>query len=727
MVERTGGVWGASVLKSGLYTMTGFGYDYDSDILTISGYAAFVQSFNTPTTKDVLSSAKSWGSVKQLTSIGSTIEGLDIVTVGSNVEGEHHFILLDPLGNPVDEIPDFPPSPLLLNTTISDWLFKGEVYNLNATVQNANEAEFNLTDGYHTMIFYYNNLTTPITQKVYTLDADGTLINEEVIGGISTYHLLAASNITYLRWKFILGINVLDILNTTLTYKLVSWNTTNLISVSISGITNSTVNIYNLGGKAEYQFVGDGYHVVGGHPFELAATNSSLVIGGSYAESWLIYRRLQYVHLLAELDMDNEVEAVEHFEPLVNIGYVEYGIDYKLEGEESDNWIEGWKCRIYAQEINVGTYGLGNDMAYIKMYVFWYNRGDFIGGNEFYSYHNGYDITPHFPTNRRTFTFWVDLWFDKTNSSTVFGGRVNAEYYGYYEDGSAWWFTSEFRPMIGNVTSSMMLGNIRDADGNIIQSKKISLVRVISKVAKTASGMGGLGDDNTYKLRPYDILETNLATDRMEGINTPPIIDTGYLDIGGYGIWGFLINAINGLGDGFFNLTKLFLSAADTVLSWFGLPYGTFSNIINFLSILPTMLISFLNIIYLMFVNVITVIVSGSSLFILTITGWVSIMLSTILLITNFINIFIDLFSGGYGTGVNIWTYYNIPMWLSLIMLLLPLMWFQRLARAEHPLSTIGGDIDLIKTFATTMIGFFDWLFDKVLYIAQMFLSLVRG
>jgi hypothetical protein len=102
-------------------------------------------------------------------------------------------------------------------------------------------------------------------------------------------------------------------------------------------------------------------------------------------------------------------------------------------------------------------------------------------------------------------------------------------------------------------------------------------------------------------------------------------------------------------------------------------------------------------------------------------------MLSTILLITNFINIFIDLFSGGYGTGVNIWTYYNIPMWLSLIMLLLPLMWFQRLARAEHPLSTIGGDIDLIKTFATTMIGFFDWLFDKVLYIAQMFLSLVRG
>lgn len=717
------GSWGSETLIKWKCRQTTilYGTSYDED-----GFVLAIGNTTTSTNKAYVYSS-SGSLLHTFTTISAAAQIFLIFSFGS--EGIHYFVLTDPNGDIVEDgiIPEFPPSPLLMNTTINNWLFKGEVYELKATVQNTNEAEFNLTDGYHTMIFYYNNLTTPITHKVYTLDADGTLVNEDVIGGVSTSHVSGASNTTSLTWKFVLGINVIDILNTTITYNLVSWNMTTLLSVSITGVTNSTVNIYNLGGKAEYQFSGDGEHIIGGHPFELSATNSSLVSGGSYAESWLIYRRLQYVHLLAELDMDNEVTDVEHFEPLVNIGYAEYGIDYKLEGEESGDWIEGWKCRIYAQEINVGTYGVQNDMAYVKMYVFWYNRGDFVTGNEFYSFHQGYDITPHFPTERRSFNFWVDLWFDKTNSSTVFGGRVNAKTYGYYEDGSAWWFTSEFRPMIGNVTKSMILGNIKDADGNIIQSKRISLVRVVSKVAKTASGYDGLGDDNTYTLLPYETLEYNLATDRMEGINTPPMIDTGYIDLGGYGIWGFLINATNDLGNGFLNLTKLFLSAADTVLSWFGLPFGTFSNIITFLSILPTMLINFLNILYEMLTNVVTVIISGSSLFIMNIVGWVSVMLSTINLISNFITIFIDLFTGGYGTGVDIWTTYEIATWLSLIMLLLPLMWFQRLAKSEHPLNTIGGDIELIRTFATTFIGFFDWLFDKVLYIAQMFLSLIRG
>jgi hypothetical protein len=581
MNERVSGTWGSPVLKSGLYTMASIGYDYGSDISASNGYVTFVQSYNTLTTKDILSSTKSWGSVRQLTSIGSAIQGVDIVTVGSNVESVHQFILLDPQGNPVDEIPDYIIyQPDYLNSTYDKWLFEGEVYKIEMYVNNTDITYLTLNDTVHTLTFSYNNNTD--VYKLEVINADGTLINQLVAGLISSGKTDYDGNITSIWWKFILNTNIVDCTDRDFSYILHYTNPSSPYNILLTetGLIDANITIYNLGGVIEYTFTGDGGHIVGGHPFQIYATNSTLT---STARTDIIYRRLQGVHTLVELGMDNKNDSYR-LEEISNVGYFEMGIDYKLEESESGAWIEGWMCRVYIDDINVGTNFDGlllKDRAYINTRVLWFNRGTLIRGDEkVFSYHWAYD-RDFFPSQRNTITFWVDLWFDKANSSTVFGGRVNPQYYGYTEVGSAWWFNSAFKPLTNNITSSMLFDDITDSNGNIVSSKQISLVRVHCKIAKVASG----GDADTWVVNPFQIMKMQLAKERMEGIDTPDFIQTQQLDIAGYGMY----NILGGLGvaltNAFMGVFRLIMGGMDTFLSYFGLPYGTFSTLMNWISL----------------------------------------------------------------------------------------------------------------------------------------------
>jgi hypothetical protein len=524
----------------------------------------------------------------------------------------------------LDNIPELLSISINGKTNGTYWLFKNEVYNMTAITNNTNLIYLNFTDTVHTIIFYYNNITE--LQRMYVYNADGTLVNENVANGISVSKTIGSNQTLILSWKFILSLNIVDCQNKSVNYSLSFCNsTTGLIYITNDGVSNLSFNIYNLGGLVSYSFNGDGGHTLGGSPFELYATNSSI---DSYAYSEIIYRRLQLFHALVELNTDNIVEAVEHFEPLVNIGSYEIGFDYKLDGYEDEAWITGWSAKIYLSEIAVGTYGAGTDKAYIAMTVMWYNKGDFVRGDQYiYSYHFGYDKTG-FPSNRRSITFWADLWFDKSNSSTVFGGRINTEYYGYYEDGVNFWFGyGGFRPMTGNVTASMIFGNVKDANGDITPSKNIGLVRVWEKVSKTASA----GDSDTYTVKPFQVFDLKVSQDRMDGIDTPVFIEPKQLNIGGYNIFDPLLSMLGGLGSvisgALFGMGKIMIGSIDTILSWMGLPYGTFSGFVNMVMTTFNMLIGSLANVISMMSKALTLITT----FVMTIVTFVDYIISVIL------------------------------------------------------------------------------------------------
>jgi len=536
------------------------------------------------------------------------------------------------------------------------WLFKGEVYNLTAVMNNTDIAEFNFTDGVHTILFYYNNFTK--SQRLYVYNATGTLVNENVANGISTSKSYNGTETT-ISYKFMVNMNIVDSQNKTVFYN-ISYcdSTTHLPLITASGPSDLSFNIYNLGGLVSYVLNGDGSRVSGGSPFEIYATDSTL---NSSVYSEMIYRRLQSVHMLVEFNTDNKLES-DHFEPLVDVGYYEVGFDYKLDGHEEDDWITGWSARVYISEIDVGTYGdIFSDSAYTALTVLWYNYGDFVRGDKYlYSYHWGYDKTS-FPAPRKSITFWADMWFDKANSSTVFGGRINSEYYGYYEDGLSWWFGyGGFRPIIGNTTASMVFGDIRDADGYITPSKNIGLVRVWEKVAKTASA----GDADTYTVKPFQVFSVKVAQDRMDGLDTPVFIEPKRLNLGGYSIFDPLLSAFGGIGSAIsgalFGMGKVMIGSIDTILSWVGLPYGTFSGFISFVMVIFNSLISSLS-------NVISMISRSLTLlttFITTIIVFVDYIISIILFFgvdifsipLQIIALFIAVLNGG---AIN---FYGIPL-----------------------------------------------------------------
>lgn len=494
-----------------------------------------------------------------------------------------------------------------LNVTINDrtydannsgyeWLFKGDVYKLIAYYKGATNIDLTFNDTVHTVIFRYNNNTAK--GEVLVSGADGTWKNENVAIGLSSSTTAYNNNILKTEWKFSLSDNIVDVFNTPLNYEL-SDGVNN-----VTGTTTVTFNLYNLGGLAEYDFGGDGYIVEGGSALQDSAKESP-----SYAESWMIYRRLQYFHTLAEWDMNNK-EYIESFAPQVGIGEIEFGFDYKLLDKENQAWIEGLKAVITVETIQVGDLGINPDKALITYYVDWWNNGVYIRRDKLTSYHYGYatwvgdapssSIGGQYPTNRTSVPFWIDLWFDKQNAGKTIGGRINSQYFGEYEDGVSWWFGyNGFRPSVTNVTASMVFADLKDENGAIVSSQEISLVRIRCIVRKTSSGTeysGTDGDDDRYRMLSYQHTNLQVSGDRMSGIDTPTFVETKEIKLQGYGVFDPVSTILSSLAgiitSALFGLGKLAISSIDTILSWVGLPYGTFSGFVNMVTLIFGQLIA---------------------------------------------------------------------------------------------------------------------------------------
>jgi len=469
-----------------------------------------------------------------------------------------------------------------LNTTLynsngdvnDEWIFEGEVYDLVSYVDNATNFYVNTSDSRHQIEFHWNN----ITQQMW-IDVDP---NDQFTIGLAHSEFERNGTITRLLWRFIPNRNIVDSLNQTWGFY-VENSDMNYNATSTLGFETT---FYNLGGFVSYDFIGDAGKITGGDSFEIWAENRT---AGASAYAETIFRKLQGVHLLFSLDVEDG-DCFDHHE---QTGYVEMGIQFRYNA----SWVDGWYYHLLIVNGAVDPAGTPGK-AWIVPQVEWYSRSSAgTVTNPVDDLISAYPETGDDVNNEKTdVRFWVDLWFNRMNASEVIGGRVNAYYYGMDEGGFMGW--AGWGPIILNETSSMYFDDLRLPDGNITDSLGIELVKFWVNVTKTAEGAapGGDCDNHRWSLRNFEILNWKIAPDRMQGIDTPIFVETKSVEMPSSGFLQPLYRAIDGLATaiwmGALGFQKILWGAMDSFLAWAGFGPGFFSTITAFLMALPDIFIA---------------------------------------------------------------------------------------------------------------------------------------
>jgi hypothetical protein len=583
---------------------------------------------------------------------------------------------------------------------IGGWMFEGEIYHFTSYVIGATEFYLNFSDGQHEIRLNYDNYT----QQLYI-----TAGERFVIGDIFTNYTLIGA-VQRLDWRFIPDINIVDAENVT-----VNWYVHNdIIPDTITGDTGIYFNIYNLGGFTYYYTTGNGTRTIGGHPFEIMATNGT---GGSSSD-WIraeqIYRKLQSVHFLIELDLDFEWDDPNgEFDQVGGIGDFTIGIDYYL----NDSWRQGWFVELYPSQYDVGHHDGANDHNWVKWGVNWYNynatldawnakRIDYIYSNNWGYEHENYVPDYH---NRTSSQIWVDLWFDKTNASTTVAGQVNAYYHGVREQGSAWWFGyGVFTPMQSESGNSQFLDDLYDHEGNITNVLQYELMKLWVEVDKDAEPVDG--DDETYRIAGIQDMHIGLAVDRMEGIDQPTFVQTKILDMPQTGFISAIKNAINNLSKliwgGAFQFIQLIMGAAGSFMEAIGLGelWNAFGVVLDQMAQFTVELLSELSV---AFTNTALLLTQLTNMVSLTIGRYVYFITAFIGSIIAWYQGIIQMFTGGGIFSIDVWTGLSIEDWFGLAMNLFPIWWLNRLGNSDDLFSTLRDDVSFAASITTGVFKFF--------------------
>lgn len=437
----------------------------------------------------------------------------------------------------------------LKNLALNPYLFMGEVYNLQADIANMTYFYLELDDGVNTIYFNYTNATKSLTIEC----------NELVAGLVSgSVELVNATAQRYvLRWGFILNKNILDVpTGFNITYY--GWNAWG--ENEVSGIAISGLRIYNLGGHVSYDMQGDGGRVTGGDWLEIYQTNGTGATTGAYAE--IMYRRLQHVHVLWSLDVEDNA----CFDDDDNTGYVYMGIKYL---DAFGDWVDGWYMRV---RINKGAVD-ANDNAWITITTQWYAMDEngttsLIGTGQYLS---GYPECGDKVNAEITRTrFYTDLWFNTANSSTTVGGRLNTYYFGMDKTGFLLW--TDWSPIMLNMSESMMFADLRDVNGDIVNPSEIELMKFWVRVLKISDGTC---DAHTWSIRNPQI-SYQMADDRMRALNTPDGVETIIINMPSTGWMQPIAKAIESISSaiwaGALNFMKIMLGAVDSLLLFLNSP-----------------------------------------------------------------------------------------------------------------------------------------------------------
>jgi hypothetical protein len=353
-------------------------------------------------------------------------------------------------------------------------------------------------------------------------------------------------------------------------------NDTSGTSLGWNMIAPNYVNIYSLGGNAFVRSSGIAGTLTGGDIFDIYARNNS------WANSSIVFRNLQHIKVQADMF---------HITYFGN-STIRFGMDYCVDNYD---WIRGLEIDINLTDAEAPSdIGGVDDEKYMQFNVTWSFNGTRIK-SEFVYMH--YYYTPQSQSNVTT-PFWLDLWFNKINSSSVIAGRINAYEYPIISTSNDWfqwltgsdWGINEERPK-----ESMVYQEMTFPDGSLLYTKDIRLVRVWCYVwmNRTDDPFAPSQPDQvgTYK---YHVIDLQLGTDPFTGVITPYFDETIVPTMPHSG--GFLGTIVSWLGNvidyikpaiisAFNYITATFIDAIDLFLTIFNLPDNTFQGFITMLSV----------------------------------------------------------------------------------------------------------------------------------------------
>lgn len=463
-------------------------------------------------------------------------------------------------------------------------------------------------------------------------------------------------------------------------------------------------NIYNLGGHSTLTSSGDAGRIDGGDVFDLYAYNQSWV------KATLTFRNLQHLKLLPMVQFKLSGDISPYFELV-------YQVEYCINGE----WLEGYKVRM--RNGISGYLGTGSN-RHVGIFALWYNNGVLIKTDEVYFYHTGLS------DQNTTYQYWLDLWFNKQNASSIVGGRLNAYYFPMTDTSNSWlrWLTgSNWGANESKLKQSMFFEGMIDGDGNIIHTQQIEMVRV-------SFLLNCSGTLYSYKVTVsnHNVFDIDIGSDPFTGIQTPVFDETKIIVMPQGGFLGSVVStlsgAFNALGNfispalmAFINnylmpallgLWNGLVSVMNSLLSFSGNPH-LFTDIINFLTMLATNVGNAL-------VYIGTLLTQGF-LFLGTIfTNFATV-------ITSFVGTFISMWDmgmgvvgGAYGVGLDFWAMTS-PIIVPLLTLLaigyviwLITLWDER---------GLGAVIDHVR--GVLDIGAF--IFGTLLHIGQVFIQFISA
>jgi len=417
-------------------------------------------------------------------------------------------------------------------------------------------------------------------------------------------------------------------------------------------------NIYNLGGHATLETSGNAGRLVGGDVFDLYAYNDS------WAEAYMLFRNLQHVKLLPTVLIQTNPGWYE--DHLVLTYYIDYCVD--------DTWIEGFKLVLRSQL--AWTLRNGNSERIWNWTVESYIGEQLIKTENIYVYH----LIPTDIWGDRKTNFWIDLWFNKVNSSSTFGARVNAYYFPMTDSSNVWlrWLTgSNWGADEARRKQSMTFATLLDSNNNVVYAPQIEMVKLGFRLEWEPTGT-----TQYAQVSEYDVFDLSFGSDPMEGIQTPvfdetrvPIMPQGGF-LGALVVW--LGQVVKRLGEVFgptiLDFWYAFVNFLDTVFTEFGWPNG-FSQLLSWIGNFAlwladsfTYLISLLTSVFLFLMAIVEKLANTLSTII---TQWVAIIQGIFGMLGDSMN-----------TGVNLWNDLNLGTWVILMAIMYPvfllLMWDEK-------------------------------------------------
>jgi hypothetical protein len=414
------------------------------------------------------------------------------------------------------------------------------------------------------------------SSNIFTLDSGSSVCT---IGSTSSTSVVD-SNVLQVNFVLTLGNQILDHDKTSL----YMWcNDTAVKHTSWQPMQSNYFEIFNEGGNSEMQVIGNAGRIAGGEAYDLYAYNNSWV-GVN-----MTYRYLQHIKLLPTFQFQ-----LASINPSRLLSYRWYYCT-----NSSSTWMR--LIRLDISWVNSsGTIGWGGTSSphYTCFLLRWYVNGLYGGWNQIKTqYVFPFQYSEAYADVNQTVQFWIDLWINKENASSVISGRFNAYYFPVSDSSNNWlhWFTGSTWGLYERRKQDNFAATILDNNGKPVHAAQIELMKFGVEISQ-----GIITTSNPiFKVSEYDVFDLTFGSSPLQGILTPSFDETRMPQMAQGGFLGWLGstfgNTFNLLGPILSGIWKtVIVPTLDQIFSFFGWHNG-FSQILTLITDFGSWLVSALS------------------------------------------------------------------------------------------------------------------------------------